>query len=302
MSSNGEERPKNIIDDEVELIMHALSQKGDVVPNLKELLADKAQITTDGIKLKQVFLEIILTKFGTVSLEHVSRGIEKVKPIFDDHYKGQADAQKMAIETLFKAFNMDQLSAQDFSKENLFQLRDKVVKLVMRLNQLEIIDTQVAIDWCLDQLEAFKGQVQLTFTHCHLILSLIQKLQSQAEHIVTIYAQEYDKPAEVKIETPYEQRMREQAEAENMETKSVEEKKEKTPDEISAERAHILSTHQAMFARSLTDETEILEHTLLRMTKIPSLDQLTDKVILLSRRFKQTGHVSSSVKHPLIIQ
>lgn len=56
----------------------------------------------------------------------------------------------MAIETVFKAFNMDQLSAQDFSKENLFQLRDKVINLIMRLNQLEIIDTQVAIDWCID--------------------------------------------------------------------------------------------------------------------------------------------------------
>lgn len=32
MSSNGDERPKNTIDDEVELMMHALSQKGDVVP------------------------------------------------------------------------------------------------------------------------------------------------------------------------------------------------------------------------------------------------------------------------------
>jgi hypothetical protein len=61
--------------------------------------------------LKQIFLEVILTKFPTHSLEHVTRGMEKVKVILDDHYIGHEDAQRMALETIFKAFNMDQLSA-----------------------------------------------------------------------------------------------------------------------------------------------------------------------------------------------
>lgn len=239
MSSNGdaqkEKNAQDAIDEEVELIMKAIAQKGDgVIEGLKTLLADKEQIKSEGILLKQVFLEVIFTKFGTHSLEHVTRGFEKVKVILEEQYHGHEDAQRMALDTIFKSFNMDQLSAQDFAKENLFQLREKICNLVMRLNQLGIIDTQIAINWCLDQLSAFQGNMSLNFTHCYLVLSLIQKSQSQRSYLVTKFAQEFDKPSEVKIETPYEARMREQAEAEGVETKSQEEKKEKTPEDIAA--------------------------------------------------------------------
>jgi len=110
MSSEGEAKERtqmDVVNDEIELIMAALSKKGDIIPELKELLADKTKITTDGLMLKQVFLEIIFTKFGSHSLEHVTRGIEKVSSILDEHYKGNEEAQKMALETIFKAFNMD---------------------------------------------------------------------------------------------------------------------------------------------------------------------------------------------------
>jgi hypothetical protein len=55
-------------------------------------------------------LEILFTKYGAQSLEHVTRGIERVKPILMDHYLEQADSQRMAIETLLKAFNVDALA------------------------------------------------------------------------------------------------------------------------------------------------------------------------------------------------
>lgn len=108
------------MDDEVNFLMDAISQKGDLVEPLQELLADKQRIISSGLKLKQIFLEVILTKYGGRSLEHISEGMRKVKPILDADYLNQEDSQKMALETIFKAYGMDQLSAQDYSNENLF--------------------------------------------------------------------------------------------------------------------------------------------------------------------------------------
>lgn len=87
--------------------MDTISQKGDLVEPLKELLADKQRITSSGLKIKQIFLEVILTKYGGRSLEHISEGMRKVKPILDSHYLNDEESQKMALDTIFKAYNMD---------------------------------------------------------------------------------------------------------------------------------------------------------------------------------------------------
>lgn len=96
---------------EVEHIMGVLAQKGDITELLRELLADKTKIKSEGLKLKQIFLEIIFTKFGVHSLEHVSRGVEKVRTALDELFKGNAEAQRMALDTIFKSFGMDQLAS-----------------------------------------------------------------------------------------------------------------------------------------------------------------------------------------------
>ena len=100
--------------------MSVLAQKGDITELLRETLNDKGRIKSEGLKLKQIFLEILFVKFGVHSLEHVTRGVEKVRHTVDDLFKDNAKAQRMIIETIFKAFRMEQLSSQDFSKENLF--------------------------------------------------------------------------------------------------------------------------------------------------------------------------------------
>lgn len=120
--------------------MGVLAQKGDITELLRELLADKTKIKSEGLKLKQIFLEIIFTKFGVHSLEHVSRGVEKVRAALDELFKGNTEAQRMALDTIFKSFGMDQLANQDFSKVNLFQVQFKLCNLVLRLEQLGVID------------------------------------------------------------------------------------------------------------------------------------------------------------------
>lgn len=103
-----------MIDEEVDLIMQELAKKGDITEDLRTLLADKTKIKSEGLLLKQVLLETVFTKFGVQSLEHVSRGVQKVGKVLQEQFKGQADAQRMALDTIFKAFNMDLLTAQNF--------------------------------------------------------------------------------------------------------------------------------------------------------------------------------------------
>ena len=151
MSDDGE-NPASTIDAEVEEIMSALSQKGNIVESIRTLLNDKSKIPSDGEKLKHIFLECILTKFSSRSLEHLSVGIEKVREIFAEQYGDNEEAQKSAITCIFKYFNLDMLTAQNYHKENLFQVRNKVVRLVEKFNQFDIFTSSTVIQWCLDGL------------------------------------------------------------------------------------------------------------------------------------------------------
>ena len=82
--------------------MGVLAQKGDPTDLFKELLADKTKIKSEGLKLKKIFLEVVFTKFGVHSLEHVSRGVQKVRNTFDTMFKDQQDAQNMILDSIFK--------------------------------------------------------------------------------------------------------------------------------------------------------------------------------------------------------
>ena len=77
------------LDEEVELVMNVLSEKGDVSEAFKTLVHDKTKIKSEGKVLYQLLIEIMLTKFGTNQMEHVQRGVDKVKsaivPIFADN-------------------------------------------------------------------------------------------------------------------------------------------------------------------------------------------------------------------------
>ena len=78
MSEDGDQKLEGVqaeVQSEVEHIMGVLAQKGDPTELLKELFEDKTKIKSDGLRLKKIFLEVVFTKFGVHSLEHVSRGI-----------------------------------------------------------------------------------------------------------------------------------------------------------------------------------------------------------------------------------
>lgn len=58
--------------------MQVLSTKGDVTQSLSELLNDKSRISSEGNLLSQILVEIILTKYGTHTLEHLQKGFDKL--------------------------------------------------------------------------------------------------------------------------------------------------------------------------------------------------------------------------------
>ena len=159
--------------------------------------------------LNQLFVEVLLTRFGTNQVERISKGIEKVKPVLDWMFASNEAAQRVAIETIFKSFNMDSLSAQDFKKENLFQVRSKVISLVMVLVKDDVVSPTTAMNWCVEQLEKLEGDLSLNFTHSYLLMTLMEWIQVQREHLTTTFVQETNKVEEVRVETPYEVRMRE---------------------------------------------------------------------------------------------
>ena len=95
MSPDGEPKEKTQEDqvhEEVELLMQALSQKPFELSSFQELLEDKNRIKSEGNTLKQLLLEVLLTKFGTHSLEHLTRGIEKIKPVILQMFQNNQDA------------------------------------------------------------------------------------------------------------------------------------------------------------------------------------------------------------------
>ena len=114
MSEDGDQKLEGVqaeVQSEVEHIMGVLAQKGDPTELLKELFEDKTKIKSDGLRLKKIFLEVVFTKFGVHSLEHVSRGIQKVRTTVGTMFKDQQDAQNMVLDSIFKQFGMDQMSA-----------------------------------------------------------------------------------------------------------------------------------------------------------------------------------------------
>ena len=80
------------------------------------------------------------------------------------------------MQTVFKAFSMDKLSAQKFEQENIYHVRSKVVNLAEKLNVSGVFQAAHIIEWCINELDEHctpENPVDLDFVHCHLILDLI---------------------------------------------------------------------------------------------------------------------------------
>lgn len=74
---------------------------------------------------------------------------------------------------------------------------------------MDVLDTHIIINYCADVL-ANHPKKSVEFTHSQVILTLVKKMKVLLEHQTQIFCQQRDKIGEVKVETPYEKRMREE--------------------------------------------------------------------------------------------
>lgn len=246
--------------------------------------------------LKQIIIEVLFLKYGSQSLEHVSRGIEKIKRVLEEEFKDQREAQKHAIRTVFKAFSVDQLSAQCFDKENIYHVRSKVVNLVEKLSTSGVFDSAFIIEWCIEELaDHCKPEatvLDLDYVHCHVVLNQLKQAFSQRSNVIHQYIQEKNKITEVKIETPHEKRLRWQREqeagAEDAGMKGEDEPKEKSQQQIQQEELAVRQKFEEMYATAAQKDQALVEQTLKLIdekSEGQTLMPLREKVLLLCGQF-----------------
>jgi hypothetical protein len=97
------------------------------------------------------------------------------------------------------------------------------------------------------------------------------------------------------METPYEQRMREQAEAEGKPWQQNESLKPKSEEEIATEKQSIERLYREKYAAALNVETVSLTQLMERLSKMPKLEALSDKLILSAAQLKNIQIKSSDI-------
>ena len=161
-----------------------------------------------------------------LSFEHTLHYLRRVRPVLDEFLQGNREAQAEALALILKAYHLDDLSTQDYDSDaqNLFQVRKKVVYLVLKLVDLGLLQASNLIPYCVTKIsehlanpDAAKLDQLLLSAQSQLVLSLMRHSQEARANVVARLTQETQKVAEVKIETPYEARVREEREKQAVE-------------------------------------------------------------------------------------
>ena len=97
--------------------------------------------------------------------------------------------------------------------------------------------------------------------------------------------------AETHIETAFDVRKRERAEEEGTEAPAL--PQPKTQDQIAQEKTKVDSNFRSLFSDAKKEEVSLLNSTLIRLSKIPALNCLSDKIILNCNLLQVTDQASS---------
>jgi hypothetical protein len=122
----------------------------DVVEELTNYYVTPSSSLSDEER-KIVLLEVILIKYAAKSLEHVGKGLEKVKAILNLAYNGNQKSQEAALDLMMDVYGLE-INDQKYEADNLFVLRDWVVSIVEKMCILDIFDCQVVIDWAVSRI------------------------------------------------------------------------------------------------------------------------------------------------------
>ena len=131
--------------------METISTRGDIVEKMREVLTTK--VTCPKQVQRDVLVEVILMKYN-LSFEHTLHYLRRVRPILDEFLQTDGAAQAEALALILKAYHLDDLSAQDYDSDvqNLFQVRKKVIYLVLKLVDLGLMQASNLIPYCVNKI------------------------------------------------------------------------------------------------------------------------------------------------------
>lgn len=103
---------------------------------------------------------------------------------------------------------------------------------------------------------------------------------------MALYVRDIERPKQPRIETPYEKRQRENAEKEGKPWTVAEDLKEKAPEVIEMEVSKIDSSYREQYKAACEVEQKITTTTIQKLSQIPEMSLLHDKVYLISHMNK----------------
>lgn len=156
MSMSEEEERKNTdtLDPEtradVDAIMECIQQKGEVS---EQLLATLKTVKCSTEVQRAILVELLLMKY-ILSFEHTLHYIRRVRAVMEQLFDSD-ESQREALATILKAYNLDDLATQDYDNDvvNIYQVRNKVVHLVLKLVDLGLFRASALVPYCLDKIK-----------------------------------------------------------------------------------------------------------------------------------------------------
>ena len=103
---------------------------------------------------RAILIETLLFKYS-MTFEHTMHFIKRVRPVLDEIFHGNYSNQAEALNYIFKSYNLDDLSTQNYQNDvvNIYQVRQKVILLVLKLVDLGIFDPIALVPVCLDKIK-----------------------------------------------------------------------------------------------------------------------------------------------------
>ena len=102
---------------------------------------------------RAILVELLLMKY-ILSFEHTLHYIRRVRAVMEQLFDSD-ESQAEALAIILKAYNLDDLATQDYDNDvvNIFQVRNKVVHLVLKLVDLGLFRASALVPYCLDKIK-----------------------------------------------------------------------------------------------------------------------------------------------------
>lgn len=155
-SEGAEKRYKQDLTEEtradIETIQAKIHVKGDIADALLETL--KTEVKSTPQVQRAILIEMIIVKY-ILSFEHTLHFIRRVRPVLAHLFDSDPSSHAEALDLILRAYNLDEMATQDFENDcvNLFQVRKKVIKLVLKLVDLGVLQANQLTPFLLQKIK-----------------------------------------------------------------------------------------------------------------------------------------------------